>query len=134
MKYLLIVSVLFVINIAYTIAQIYQPSLFETDFFIFSPELVPLFISGIIVIFTFYLYLLISRRPSSTDKVYPVQEETIIQNINSSLYTDQLLIENFPNILCIKDQGGRWLQASSEYLIYLDMKYIDYFSACALII
>ena len=127
LKFLLLVSVFFVCSIAYTFEQIYQPSLFERDIFIFSPEIIPLLINSFLVISIFYFFY--TQRNCSkigTNKIKLFQEETINQNKNSPLYTDQLLIDYFPNILCIKDQNGRWIQANSEYLISLDMQYPDY--------
>lgn len=114
-------------NFAYTVVQIYQPSLFETDFFFFPHEIIPLLTSCIIVIsILFFFYANKSRRQSNINHSAVVQEQIISQSKNSSLYTDQILIDYFPNILCIKDPNGRWVQANPEYLLFLDMQLADY--------
>jgi len=53
-----------------------------------------------------------------------------VKNSNNTVapfsYSDQLLIDTFPGILCIKDQYGRWLQANTEYLTLLDLQDTEY--------
>ena len=45
---------------------------------------------------------------------------------SDSFYTNNFLVENIPNLLCIKDGKGRWLQASTSYLNYFNLQDIDY--------
>lgn len=59
----------------------------------------------------------------------PVQEKlplpaTLPQVVLS--FSDQLLINHFPDILCLKDKDGRWLKASRSYLEYLNLQGVDY--------
>lgn len=42
------------------------------------------------------------------------------------LLTDRILIEKIPNLLCIKDGAGRWLQAKLSYLELFNLQNIDY--------
>lgn len=125
MKLLLFVSVLFLSQIAYTVGQIYQPGFFDSGFFLFPPEIIPLLINSLIVIPIFYLlFSRKNRAQNDSNNIETVQQEVFNQKL--SLYTDLILIDCFPNILCIKDKDGRWIQASSEYLISLGMQYTDY--------
>ncbi len=42
-------------------------------------------------------------------------------------FSDQLLINHFPDLLCLKDKDGRWLSASRQYLEFLKLRNADYF-------
>ena len=123
---LLFVSALFISNTIYTSVQIFQPIPSETPYLPFPHEIITLLINSILVISIFYLLYSYRKKHQQieTDKLKLIQEKVITNNL--PLYTDSLLIENFPNLLCIKDSGGRWIKASTEYLTYLDMRYVDY--------
>lgn len=41
-------------------------------------------------------------------------------------FSDQLLINHFPDLLCLKDKDGRWLRASRHYLEILNLQNVDY--------
>lgn len=41
-------------------------------------------------------------------------------------YSDQILIDNFPNILCIKDKDGHWLNSNDNYLHSFNLQNVDY--------
>ncbi|MGR9101266.1 MAG: sensor domain-containing protein [Gammaproteobacteria bacterium] len=41
-------------------------------------------------------------------------------------YSDHFLVENIPNLLCIKDGKGRWLQASRSFLGHYNLNNLDY--------
>ncbi|MFZ2727061.1 MAG: EAL domain-containing protein [Methylococcaceae bacterium] len=48
------------------------------------------------------------------------------QAYKSSQTSDQLLVNYFPNFLCIKDHENRWLAASYEYLSMFNLEQADY--------
>jgi diguanylate cyclase (GGDEF)-like protein/PAS domain S-box-containing protein len=49
-------------------------------------------------------------------------------NSDDPTLTDRILIEKIPNLLCIKDGEGRWLQAKASYLKLFNLQDIDYFN------
>ena len=49
-----------------------------------------------------------------------------LQEKNNPLFMNKWIIDNIPNILCIKDPDGHWLQASSMYLNLLGLDNADY--------
>lgn len=51
---------------------------------------------------------------------------TAAPNINLQ-FSDQLLINHFPDLLCLKDKDGRWISASRQYLEFLNLRNVDYF-------
>lgn len=64
-----------------------------------------------------------------------IQKEAAIQKeasleVNSSVEllqnSGQLLIDHFPDFLCLKDKDGRWLRASSTYLESFNLHNVNY--------
>jgi diguanylate cyclase (GGDEF)-like protein/PAS domain S-box-containing protein len=55
----------------------------------------------------------------------PNYVEAIVKK-NTAVYSDVTLVDNVPNIFCIKDNRGRWIQANLEYLKFLNIQYINY--------
>lgn len=53
----------------------------------------------------------------------PVQQSSLVVSLAGS---DQILIEHFPDFLCLKDEEGRWLQASRSYLEAFNLQDVDY--------
>lgn len=41
-------------------------------------------------------------------------------------HSDQLLVNHFPELLCLKDKEGRWLKASRHYLESFNLQDVDY--------
>lgn len=76
-------------------------------------------------IFAFF-YINKKQKVNKIDATNSVQKPAVDVNKSTSFYTDLLLIEHFPNLLCIKDLNGKWIQASPKYLFYLNMQNIDY--------
>lgn len=52
---------------------------------------------------------------------YPLEVSTDTFQINT-----QIFIDHFPDFLCIKDNGGRWLGASKLYLKIFNLQDVDY--------
>ena len=53
------------------------------------------------------------------------KEDPIVKK-NTAVYSEITLVDNIPNIFCIKDHKGKWIQANQEYLKFLNIQYIDY--------
>lgn len=52
---------------------------------------------------------------------------TPLDNSANYSHIDSMLFQSSPTILCIKDNNGRWLRASKEYLNFLGDQYVDYY-------
>lgn len=65
-------------------------------------------------------------KSSSENKV--LNTPTLLdQDNNQPIYTDVTLVKHLPNILCIKDGNGRWLQANEIFLQKTGIKQQNYF-------
>lgn len=123
-KFFSISITLILINLIYSGLRIYQPDFFDIHALPFPDEIIPLLINGFFIILVLFFFY-------SQKKNNPVEpEETplplVKQQKKSTLYSDVTLIDNIPNLFCIKDSNGRWLQASQEYLEALELMFIDY--------
>jgi diguanylate cyclase (GGDEF)-like protein/PAS domain S-box-containing protein len=117
---------LFVSNIAYLVIPVFQSG-FEINSYLYAPEIILLLINSLFVV----LMLLLFYKQKKSTLIYENETELIqVENSNNTIapfsYSDQLLIDTLPDILCIKDQYGRWLQANTEYLTLLDLQDTDY--------
>ncbi|MEQ1530953.1 MAG: diguanylate cyclase, partial [Methylococcales bacterium] len=54
------------------------------------------------------------------------RKKTLNNFTGSSSIDEQLLIEQFPNFLCLKDKEGRWLKTNRTYLDSFNIQSIDY--------
>ncbi len=122
----ILTSVLLLGNISAIIMHTYFPELLESYVFIFPPEIILLLINSVTILYILLCYTQKKSISAISIENKPPPGINLDKNITSTGYSDRLLIENFPNILCIKDKKGRWLHATPEYLILLDMRYIDY--------
>ncbi len=117
---------LFVSNIAYLVIPVFQSG-FELNSYFFSPETILLLINSLFVVLMLILFYQ-QKNDTSIDEneTELIQVENSNHTVASFSYSDQLLIDTFPGILCIKDQYGRWLQANTEYLTLLDLQDTEY--------
>ena len=126
LKLLLFVFILVLSNIAYSISQIYLPDLLESEHFNFPVELIPLTLNSfLLVLLAIILYRNKIHRQGNTGHDFN-KSSAIEKSTDSPSYTDQTLVKYFPNLLCIKDHDGRWIDANSEYLLALDLQFFDY--------
>ncbi len=110
-KSVFILIILFVIvNLTFSIIQLYAPALINTVF-PFQPDIFILITHGVFITAILFFWL----HPGKPLKQKLPEKELL------PLYTDSLLISHIPNCLCIKDGEGRWLQATTEYLHYLNL-------------
>jgi hypothetical protein len=122
------ISIIFIIiiNIIYSGIRVYLPGFFETDLFSFLPEIIPLLINVcLIVLTTIFFYTQKDIIQVESMEAQPNHVEEIVKK-NTSVYSDVTLVDNVPNIFCIKDHRGRWIQANLKYLKLLNIQYIDY--------
>ena len=120
---LILTAVLIASNVIYCTVQIYHPTFLELESFNSQPEIILLVANSMFVILAFFIWFSLRKSPPQT---LPVQTEILDQSDRPSLYTDIMLIDHVPKLLCIKDKRGRWIQASQDYLSNLSLQYIDY--------
>ncbi len=123
------ITLLFLVNIGYSIGRIFQPEFFETNPYVFSPEIVSLLINSIFIVlacFFFYSQKKSSHIEANGNRSYHDKIAPVFQPNKSAVYCDLMLIDNISNLFCIKDHHGRWIQANSEYLKILNLEYVDY--------
>ena len=126
-KLFLVSITLILINLIYSAAKIYQPDLFDAIPLTFSDEIIPLLINSLFIILVCFLFF--TQKKKMQAKLDEMQSNVVlpaIQHSKSAVYSDITLIDNIPNLFCIKDQNGRWLQASPEYLETLELLFTDY--------
>ncbi|MDD1611906.1 MAG: hypothetical protein LUQ57_02070, partial [Methylococcaceae bacterium] len=95
------------------------------DHFVSSLDyLIPLLaINAVFSLFTAFSFFFVSNTLHFRNKLpLPVSMQVPTQQ-----FSDQLLIRHFPDLLCLKDQDGRWLSASPEYLASFNLQGVDYF-------
>ena len=112
-SFFLLLALLVTSNLIYCILQLYLPA-FLIETFSFQPEILILITNCFFIVAAFFFWVL-QKQKNAVKKL-------IRHNDLSPLYTDALLISHIPNFLCIKDSKGRWKQATSEYLDYLNIK------------
>lgn len=120
------ICILIGITLTYSLITLYNANLVSYV----SGEIVIL-IENILFIFLLITYTFVIKRPKSTVKkrpsIEPHQPTSFLKSDNNtSLYTDAFLIENIPNLLCIKDAKGRWIRASPAYLDFFNLTGHDY--------
>ena len=111
--FIILVTLLVASNLSFGFLQLYSPSLLE-EFFPFQTIILILIANGIFIAIAFLLSL-IQKTHTRPKKLL----NTIPEPFN---YTDAQLISRIPDILCIKDNQGKWRQAAPEYLSYLNLK------------
>ena len=122
------ISIIFIIiiNIIYSGIRVYLPGFFETDLFSFLPEIIPLLINVcLIVLTTIFFYTQKDIIQVESMEAQSNHVEAIVKK-NTAVFSDVTLVDNVPNIFCIKDHRGRWIQANLKYLKLLNIQYIDY--------
>lgn len=127
-SFFLSITLVFLVNIAYNVALLLQIDLFASNL-VFSSEIVSIVSSSIFIALScyfFYSQKKSSHLGSSENHSYHDKSEPIFQPHKSAVYSDLTLIDNVPNLFCIKDNHGRWIQASPEYLKILELDYVDY--------
>lgn len=120
-----IISIIIGIVLTYTLITLFSPKFTahisgETVILIENIALILLLIT--------YEYVIKRTKGSAPKSVIKArQPSSFLQNDNKiPLYTDFFLIENIPNLLCIKDAKGRWLRASPAYLDFFNLTGRDY--------
>lgn len=102
--------------------QIYRADLFEMPFFIYLPKIIPLLINGTFVALACFFFYSQKKKSQCNVDDFQVKKSKKVTHT----YTDSTLIDHIPNLFCIKDQEGRWIQASDKYLKILNLQYVDY--------
>jgi len=120
---------LILINIIYSAINIFLPTLIETFSFNFSSEFILLSVNIFFLILISVIFF--SRKKPSQIELKKDQQQVVppsqfIQQRKNAIYTDLTLIDNIPNLLCIKDSHGKWVQANPEYLSTLRIQSVDY--------
>jgi diguanylate cyclase (GGDEF)-like protein/PAS domain S-box-containing protein len=78
----------------------------------------------LIIIFLFLYYQKIKHKPLGHNKEESYSRVTV--PIDAFHINTKTLIKHFPDVLCIKDNEGRWLGASDSYLEVFNLQDIDY--------
>lgn len=127
-RQLFLVSItLILINLIYSAAKFYQPDLFDAIPVTFSDEIIPLLTNSLFIILVcLFFFTQKKKMQAKLDEMLSNAVPPAIQHSKSAVYSDITLIDNIPNLFCIKDQNGRWLQASPEYLETLELLFTDY--------
>ncbi len=126
-KFFFISITLVLINLLYSAAKIYQPDLFDTMAGSFSDEVIPLLVNTLfILLICLFFFSQKKKLRAKLDEMQSNQSIIPTRPGKAKGYSDVTLIDTIPNLFCIKDQNGRWLQASPKYLETLDLLFTDY--------
>jgi len=121
---------LILINIIYSAINIFLPTLFDTNPFNVSSAFILLSCNLFFLILISFIFF--SQRRNVQTELKKDQHQVVlppsqfIQQKKNAIYTDVTLIDNIPNLFCIKDPHGKWIQASPEYLSTLRIQFVDY--------
>ena len=80
-------------------------------------------LNALFALFTAFVFYVEIRRLHRQDKL-PVSISVTSPVLQ---FSDQLLIGHFPELLCLKDKDGRWLNASPTYLQAFKLSATDYY-------
>ncbi len=123
-KFFSISITLILINLIYGGIRIFQPDFFDNYPLPFPDEIIPLLINVFFIFLViFFFYSQKKNQPIESNEILP---PPVTPQRKTTFYSDLTLIDSIPNLFCIKDQNGRWLQASQEYLEALELMFIDY--------
>lgn len=103
-------------DILYLLAAHYYPWL---DY-----EVPLLTLNGSFSLYMAAAFLLASPKSSRFHDKLPL---SVAMQVETRPFFDQLLIQSFPDFLCLKDKDGRWLSATPDYLASFNLAGADYF-------
>ncbi len=112
-SFFILITLLIAGNLSYGILQFYFPAVLK-EAFSFDPEILILISNSLVIVGILIVW--------ARQKQHALYNGALLQTHLSPIYTDATLISHVPNFLCIKDGQGRWQQATTEYLDYLNIK------------
>lgn len=119
-KSILIFITLFIFIASFGGTLLYQ-NFIPTDFFTSLPyENILLLINSLFIFIVAIIYYRAQFASPSKRKHIPTNTS------NLPTIDEQLLIEQFPNFLCLKDKDGRWIRATRTYLDSFNIQNLNY--------